>query len=384
MKEYPHDRSLMTPNAAHDDLDLYRFIIDSVPIGVVTVDSDLRITSLNPWAETLTGYPAGEAVGRYCGDVLHGGKCGTQCPLRSSLSRQDPILSLETSVQNRSGGTIAVRMNTAALLDREGNLIGGVETFQDISYLKTLEREKEGFISMIAHDMKSSLSIMGGFVLRLREKGKRFDSETREKYLEILQNEVGKLETLVEDFLEFSRLQSGRLALNLGAISVDKLLLELYQAYESKAADVGLRLCLESNKDLPLVEGDSRHLRRVFANLLENAVKFSAVGGTITLSSQCGEDGVVITVKDEGPGIPPAELPFIFDAFHRGKIGKTISGFGLGLASAKAIVEAHGGKVLVESQPNRGSIFKVILPESFASQPRRQTFGPSSRVKPSP
>jgi two-component system phosphate regulon sensor histidine kinase PhoR len=349
---------------------------------VVTVDSDLKITSFNPWAETLFGYSAREALGRFCGDVLHGGKCGSQCPLQTILSRQNPILSLETTIQKRCGETISVRMNTAALLDGEGNLVGGVDTFQDISYLKTLEREKDGFISMIAHDMKSSLSIMGGFVLRLREKGNRLDSNTRKKYLEVIQNETGKLETLVEDFLEFSRLQTGRLALNLSATSVDKLLLELYQAYEPKAVDLGLRLCLESNKDLPIVEGDSRQLRRVFANLLDNAVKFSAVGGTITLSSQCGEEGVVITVGDEGPGIPQEELPFIFDAFHRGTIGKTISGFGLGLASVKAIVQAHGGKVLVESRPGQGSVFRVILPESFVSHSRRRPFDPSSPHKP--
>jgi PAS domain S-box-containing protein len=361
MEKHPNNRSLITPTTEHDDLAFYRFIIDSVPIGVVTVDADLRITSLNPWAEALTGYSAEEVLGRFCGDVLHGGTCGTQCPLRTTLSRQNPILSLETSIQDRRGATISVRMNTAALLDREGNLIGGVETFQDISYLKTLEREREGLISMIAHDMKSSLSIMGGFVSRLLQKGDRLDTDTGGKYLEVIRNETGKLETLVEDFLDFSRLQTGRLTLNLSATSIDKLLLELYQAYEPKAADLGLRLCLESTNDLPLIEGDSRQLRRVFANLLDNAVKFSAVGGTITLCSQLGAEGVVITVRDEGPGIPPEELPFIFDAFHRGKIGKKIKGFGLGLASVKAIVEAHGGRVLVESQPDQGSVFRVIL-----------------------
>jgi len=370
MEEHPNSRSLITPTTENDDLAFYRFIIDSVPIGVVTVDSDLRITCLNPWAETLTGYSAREGLGRFCGDVLHGEKCGPQCPLRAILSRQNPILSLETSIQDRRGQTILVRMNTAALLDHDGNLIGGVEAFQDISYLKTLEREKEGFISMIAHDMKSSLSVIGGFVLRLLQKRDHLDTDMGEKYLEVIRNETGRLEAFVEDFLDFSRLQAGRLTLNLSATSVDKLLLELYQAYEPKAADLGLRLCLESNDDLPLIEGDSRQLRRVFANLLDNAVKFSAVGGTITLCSQLGEEGLVITVRNDGPGIPPEELPFIFDAFHRGKIGKKIKGFGLGLASVKAIVEAHGGRVLVESQPGQGSVFRVILPESFASQPR--------------
>jgi signal transduction histidine kinase len=249
------------------------------------------------------------------------------------------------------------------LLDHKGHLLGGVEAFQDISYLKVLEREKEGFISMIAHDMKSYLAIIGGFTLRLFQKWTRLDWEKAKKYLAIIKDETDKLDALVEDFLEFSRLQTGRLKLNLGPTSVDRLLMELHQIYEPKAADLGLSLHLENRDDLPLIEGDSRQLRRVFGNLLDNALKFSDKPGSITISSRhATENSLVITVKDEGRGMPPEELPLIFDAFHRGKVGEKVKGFGLGLASVKVIVEAHGGKVLVESEVGKGSAFTVVLP----------------------
>jgi PAS domain S-box-containing protein len=362
--------ALMKHKTVYDDLTFYHFVINSIPVGVITVDSELRITSFNHWAEKLTGYTAKETLGRFCGDVLHGGKCGTECPLKTILSLQNPVLRLESTIENKLGKTLPVRMNTAALLDHEGRLLGGVEAFQDISYLKALEREKEGFISMIAHDMKSSLTIIGGFALRLFQKGSRLDGEKGEKYLSIIKDETEKVETLVQDFLEFSRIQTGRLKLNLGPTSVDALLMDLHQVYEPKAADLGISLRLEKSDDLSTIEGDARQLRRVFTNLLDNALKFSDKPGSITVSSRQGEESnVVVTVKDEGRGIPPEELPLIFDAFHRGKAGEKIKGFGLGLASVKAIVEAHGGRVLVESEPGKGSTFNVVLPLSSIQQP---------------
>jgi len=345
------------------DLGFYRFVIESLPVGVLTVDSDLRINSLNPWAAKLTGYTAEEALGRFCGEILHGGKCEGQCPLQSALSLRNPILRVETTIQNSLGETIPVRMNTAALRNAAGKLLGGVEAFQDISYLKSLEREKDNFISMTAHDMKSSLMLVGAFAYRLLQKDLDNDRDKKNKYLEIIKEEAGKLETLIEEFLGFSRLQAGRLNLNVSTVSVDKILLEMQQVYEPKAAELGLKLEVHTNPEMPLVEGDSVHLRRVFTNLLDNAFKFSTKGGTITVSSEVGQQGVVITVTDEGLGIAPGELPYIFDAFHRGKIGENIKGFGLGLASVKAVVEAHGGKALVESELGKGSQFTVILPK---------------------
>jgi len=356
-------KQLMEKDGGGDDLTFYRFIIDSLPVGVLTVDSERTITSFNPWAERITGYTFAEVQGKFCGDVLHGGKCLTYCPLKTVLTLKNPILRVEGTIQNRYGEIIPVRMNTAALMDDNGRLIGGVEAFQDISYLKTLEREKDNFISMLAHDMRSSLSIIGGFVLRLLRKDTKTDDEKKEKYLEVVKAEEKKLESLIDDFLEFSRLQTGRLKLNPTTISIDKLLMELYEVYEPKATEMGIKLHLQNESDLPLIEADSRQLQRAFTNLLENAMKFSSRKGTITLAAHRGEGAILVEVKDEGMGIPHDELPYIFDAFHRGEVGQEIKGYGLGLASVKTIIEAHGGRVLVESERGKGSTFRVVLPE---------------------
>jgi PAS domain S-box-containing protein len=346
------------------DIAFYKFVVDSVPSGVITVDRDLRITGFNPWAQRLTGYSAQEARGSFCGEILQGGMCDTHCPLRTALTNQEPMSLVESTVRTKGGDTIPVRMNVAGLFDENGKLIGGVESFQDISALKTLERERNNLISTFAHDMKSSLTIIGGFVLRLLHKPDSLDAQKEKRYLEIIRKESGKLEMLISDFLEFARLQTGRLKLNFSSISLDKELMELCEAYQPKVADQGLTLELENETTLPPIMADGTQLRRVFTNLIDNAVKFSQKGGSIILAAMGDEKEIRVSVRDQGAGISAEELPRIFDAFHRGKVGAKVEGFGLGLAAVRAIVEAHGGRVLVESETGKGSTFTVILPIS--------------------
>jgi len=343
-------------------LEFYKFVIDCVPVGVLTVDSHLRITGLNPWAEKITGFSKSEAVNRYCGDILHGGMCDLGCPLRTVLRREAPIIALETVIRNKSGGAVPVRMHTAGLFDDKGQLIGGVEVFQDVSRLKSLQRERDNFISMIAHDMKSPIVAIHGFAHRLLKRNPD-DSKDRQ-YLSVIEKESERLESMIQDFLEFSRLEAGRLPLNLSAASLDKELYELHETYQPAAAEKGLTLELRSDEPLPVIEADSRQLRRVFTNLLDNALKFSKETGTITISTGQTEDHVYVEVKDQGIGIDPADLPYIFETFHRAQgEGRKRGGFGLGLAAVKTIVEKHGGSLQAHSEPGKGSTFVVRLPK---------------------
>lgn len=356
------------PGSPGDEKDLQNasfcnFVIDSLPVGVVTVNPKRIITSFNPWAEILTGYSEKEALGRYCGEVLQGGMCKLHCPLTTAIYRRQPVLQTETTIQNKAGETIPVRMHTAALLDNKGDLIGAVEAFQDISSLKAMERERENLISMFAHDMKSSLAIIGGFALRLCRKAADLDERKQSDYLDIIQREVHRLDSLVTDFLEFARLQTGQLKLHFESTSLDKEIMELFDAYQSRAMQSGIRLALRNPKSLPPIEADPKRLRRAFTNLLDNAFKFSTQGGTVTLATKETDREVLISIIDEGRGIDPDDLPFIFDIFRRGKSAEEKAGEGIGLATVKAIVEGHGGKVTVKSKPGQGSTFTVILPK---------------------
>ncbi len=352
-------------NKDFHDIVFYRFVIDSLPTAVLTVNADRKITGFNPWAEKITGYSKKEALGKYYNEFLQVGmRRLPKSPLKTVLKGNGPLSLVETTIVNKYGETISVRVNAAGLFDDNGHLIGGVESFQDISRLKKIEREKDNLISMFAHDMKSSLTIIGGFVLRLLKKARQIDEEKQKKYLGIIKNESGKLESLISEFLEFSRLQTGRLNFNFSATSLDKELMELSDSYQLKASESGINLELNNEEELPVITADTSQLRRVFTNLLDNAIKFSKGKGTITLSTHENAEEVVVKVKDQGMGIEQDELPYIFDSFHRGRDAEKEEGFGLGLAAVKAIVAGHGGRVFVESELGKGSVFTVVLPKA--------------------
>jgi len=352
------------PSKVRQDLAFYKFVIQSLPVAVVTVNSELEITGFNPWAEKLTGYSAKEALDRYCGDILQGGMCHMECPLRTVIDRLNPTVHIETTIQNKNGETIPVRMSTAALLDEDDRLMGGLEAFHDISQLKDLEREKANLMSMFAHDMKSPLIAIQGFVLRLLAHATDMAEEKREKYLEIIKSEAGKLDHLINDFLEFSRLQAGKLNLNLSTTSLDQELLELFDAYHPRALQSGIELKLEKSEALPLIEADAARLRRVLTNLLDNAFKFTVGEGKVTILTQQTKHDISIKVIDEGRGIHAEDLHAVFEPFQRGRSAEDTGGIGLGLSVVKKIVEAHGGRVLVQSELGKGSVFTVILPKT--------------------
>ncbi len=354
------------------DLVFYKFIIDSLPVAVFTVNAEFKITGFNPWAEDVTGYSEKEVVGHYCSEILNGEMCEANCPLKSVIKRKKPVIQVETTIYNKQGNLIPVRMNTAALFDDDDNLIGGVESFQDISPLKAMEREKDNLISMFAHDMKSSTTIIGGFALRLLKKAACLKEEKWKKYLEIIRKEAGNLEFIVEDFLEFARLQTGKIKLDFGPTSLDRELMELFDAYQIKAKQSGIHLEFQSDEALPVIEADSRRLHRVFTNLLDNAFKFSKEKGKIVLATQETDGEVIVRIEDQGSGIDPRDLPNIFDAFHRGRGTEKEEGSGVGLAAVKAIVEGHGGRIRVESELDQGSTFTVVLPKAGKLENRQK------------
>ena len=360
--EHAVGQPTLTPDFK-DNLAFHKFIIDSLPIAIVSMDSAFRITQFNPWAEKVTRYSSEDALGRQCREILKGGRCESNCPLKAVLDRANSPVSGRTTIHDREGKAVPVRFNAAALFDAQGKLMGGVETFMDISNLIAMERERANFISMLAHDMRSSLTGIHGLGLRLLRKGDDLDRTHERQYLEIITREAANLEALIDDFLDFSRIEAGGLKLNIRATSLDKELEELFETYRVRAAQHGMRLELLAEKILPVIEADTNRLRRVFTNLLDNAVKFSKKAGTITITAQEKDQEVMVTVTDEGIGIDPEDLPHIFDVFHRGRATSGIKGHGLGLATVKAIVEGHGGRVLVSSEPNAGATFTIFLPK---------------------
>jgi two-component system phosphate regulon sensor histidine kinase PhoR len=276
--------------------------------------------------------------------------------------KESEMESYEVSWTSSDGSTVWAIMSPVSIFDSMGEYKGRFAVFIDISHLKGLEREKANLISMFAHDMRSSLAGIHGLALRLLNKSDSMDEEKKGEHLRIINREASKLESLVDDFLEFSRLETGRLKLNFRSVSLDKELLELAEAYEIRARQKDLQLVVRIEEPLPIIQADVNRLRRVFTNLLDNALKFSGECGKITIAAYEREQDVLVHVSDEGIGIAPEELPYIFDLFHRGSGSEKREGYGIGLATVKAIVEGHGGRVHVSSEVGKGTKFTVYLP----------------------
>jgi PAS domain S-box-containing protein len=345
------------------DLTFYKFAIESLPVAVMTVDPELRITGFNSSAEEITGYSKEEAMGQHCGKILNGELCRINCPLRTVLNHRESVVRTESTIYNKFGEIVPIRQHAAGLLDDDGKLIGGLEAFVDISHSKLLEREKANLISMFAHDMKSPLISIQGFILRLLQNTVEIDEEKRKKYLKIVKLEASKLESLIDGFLEYSRLQTGKLNFNFTATSLDKELIEIYETYQNKGSQKGIQFEFRNMETLPIIEADSKYLQRVFSNLLDNALKHSGEKGLITITTQHTDQYIMVKIKDRGTGIDSKDLPYIFDPFYQGYGEKRGRGYGLGLAVVKTIVNGHGGKIFVESELGKGSVFTVVLPK---------------------
>jgi signal transduction histidine kinase/DNA-binding response OmpR family regulator len=238
---------------------------------------------------------------------------------------------------------------------------GHVVTLQDVTHFKDLERVKNEFIAIALHDLKNPLTSIAGFSHLMAQAGSL--NEQQVEFVGRIQSAAGKMGELAQSMLEL-------LQIDLEAepkkepVDLAELVADVQDEFQPLAKDKGLSLTFEKNRDPLTVPGDRLRLRQMIRNLIGNAIKFTPPGGTISLSIGYHENMAVFRVKDTGPGIPQANLPFIFNRFYRAHSNSTehVEGNGLGLAIVKSIVNQHDGQVSVESAPTSGSCFSVSLP----------------------
>lgn len=230
------------------------------------------------------------------------------------------------------------------------------------------EQYRAGVVSTLSHEMRTPLTSIKGYSTALLMEEAAYNTATQREFLETIDRECDILEDLITDYLESSTIDAGMMKIDLQPVRLPRL--------AAKAADdVGRRfpkhsLLVDFSDEYPLVDADPERILQVLRQLLDNAAKYSPVGGLIVLQGKIAEDKAVISVADEGLGIAPEDLNHLFDRFFRIKSnsGAQIIGTGLGLPISRAIVEAHGGHIWVESQPGQGSKFFFSLPLKGPSQ----------------
>jgi signal transduction histidine kinase len=225
--------------------------------------------------------------------------------------------------------------------------------------LKELDVLKSDFVSMVSHELRTPLTSIIGFAKTL--KTLPLSGDQQKQYLDIIESEGKRLSSLVEEYLDISKIESGNISLQCEPTNLAGL---IHSAVDSFSVDLRKSIVVDLPSSMPDVMADAKRIVRVLYNIIDNAITYSGGSKEIIITAYTKENGVAVGVRDFGPGIAPDDLGKIFDKFYRGKSQATAQhrGSGLGLAIAKGIVEAHNGKIWCESAPGKGSKFTFFLP----------------------
>jgi len=342
---------------------IYEMIINNLPHGFSLVDKEGIVMEFNRAAEKITGYRRSEVAGRSHLEIFHGSSDKSRCPLMQyAFQKKKGADFIESTLTRKNGETAYLSVTIFPIYDDDGSFLGGVELFRDITSQKKREREHKNILSMFAHDMKNPVVIARGFLTRLLSHKAGMLDETQREYCETIDVELKRLHELISDFLQFSRFEAKEYVPAFSPFNLEESLTEHVGSVrvEADKKDINITFDIPSGVATEL-SADGSMVCRVISNLLDNAVKYTNPGGTVTISIADNNDQLIVSIKDTGVGIASEHLPFIFDAFYR--VGNDSKGSGLGLFIAKTIVEAHGGSIWLESTPAKGSTFSFSLPK---------------------
>jgi PAS domain S-box-containing protein len=348
-------------------------ILASLPSGLVTVDLDGRVVTLNPAAELITGFFAGEAAGRYCTEVFaQTAELGEI--LMETLATRAPIAPVPVTLRRRNGGGLPIEFSTSPLRGRDGKELGAVGVIRDLSLVRALEgrlRRSDRLAALgelaagLAHEIKNPLTSLLTFSRHLP---RRFeDRGFRERFQRVVPGELERINAIVDRLLELARPSTIEVSL----VRLPALLDRAVELFANEIEAQGIRVTRQYGRDVPPIHADEEALYRAFVNLVGNALEAMPAGGRLTIraytagveawrptATTAGVRGVTVEVEDSGTGIPAAAGDRIFNPFYTTKE----RGTGLGLALTHKIVEDHGGTIDFRSGPGAGTTFRVALP----------------------
>ena len=335
--------------------------IDSLYDPVIITDAAGAVTKLNPAAEELFGTEAAN-VGKPVGEIARDSRIPVA--VSEALSSQRPVAgegAASVLPLDVAGAERAFRLRTTPMRDEDGRLLGAVTLLEDITHLREIDRLKSEFIATASHELRTPLTSVQMSVHLLLEGAAGTLALKQQELLQACKEDCERLERLMRDLLDLSRIEAGKSAPQLAPVRVSDLVSASTEGLRPQVEAKGLSFVSDVPAQLPFVFADRGQIERVITNLVSNAVRHTDRGGEIRLSAVQRQGHVAISVKDTGHGIPPEYLAHIFEKFVR--VPDAPSGdAGLGLAISKRIVEAHGGKIVVQSEIGRGTVFTFTLP----------------------
>ncbi|HST89296.1 MAG TPA: PAS domain-containing sensor histidine kinase, partial [Ktedonobacterales bacterium] len=346
-----------------------RAIFTHTSEAILSVGDDFIIQETNPAFGTVLGWQDHPPLGRRCSEVLRCRDerrmvlCDTlRCPLQQAFAAEGAAPVRELYWQTRAGKLSEVSASFSAPRTGEGGR--AMIIARDITALNAINRMRANFVSMVSHEMRTSLNVVKGFLEIVAEEQAGTLNEKQVEFLGYARNGTRQLVTLVDDIMLISKADSGQFTLRLHDVDPATLIGQSLQAVHPSAQRAGVRVVCAAEPALPLLRADDTRLLQVLGNLLGNAVKYSPEDGTVRVRAQPDGDAVRFSVSDEGVGVPAADHARVFDRFYQSENASHArqGGYGLGLALAKLIVEQHGGRIWVESQEGAGATFSFTIP----------------------
>jgi len=339
-------------------------ILESVAEGVIVSDEEGRISIVNAAAERILGVPRQRILGRSLERLTGHTALDPETDwglLAQSDTPVQAVFELESKV---------VHINSAPVLTPAGDHLGVVAILRDITREKEAERAKRDFITAISHELRTPLTAIRGYAEVLGDGMAGNVSEAQAYFLDIIHDNVARMVGLTENLIAVSSLEKEGVELEYREADLHLIAGEVMHSFQSEIKERQLEVSLDLEEDLPSIEADPARVRQILSNLVSNAVKFTYPGGRVTIGAGLllEEDEAptycTLWVSDTGIGIPPEEQAHVWERFYRpsNPLAAEASGLGVGLSIVKSLVEAHGGRVWLESTSGEGSTFTVILP----------------------
>ena len=248
---------------------------------------------------------------------------------------------------------------------RDNQIDGAVLVFHDITQLRQLEKVRTDFVANVSHELRTPVSTIQGYAETLLE-GALDDKEHAREFLRIIHDDAGRLAQLIQDLLDLSQIESGKLPLTFESCALELVVEKVLAALKHQAQARSIHLVKKIPARLTKIRIDAMRISQVLFNLVDNAIKYNNAGGSVTVFARETDLGIEVSVADTGIGIPPEDLPRIFERFYRVDKARSreLGGTGLGLSIVKHIITAHHAEITVDSQPGRGSTFRFTLPKA--------------------
>jgi two-component system phosphate regulon sensor histidine kinase PhoR len=340
-------------------------LFDSMAEGLLLLDDAARVQLANRAFNQLFGV-ANDIRGKTIMEAL---RLHELTELVDVLGNQKQVLGRELKLSRPN--ELFLQVNGSAIFDSAYHRHGTILVFHDLTRLKQLERTRQEFVANVSHELRTPLSLIRGYVETLLD-GAKDNAEIAAKFLQTIERNAERLQLLIEDLLTISELESGRVKLNLQPVSLKELTDNVVADFKSRA-DAKQMVLTNEVPDLS-ARADADRVEQVLCNLIDNAIKYGRTQGHVVVSARPVNGGQLeVSVRDDGPGIPPESLERIFERFYR--VDKARSreqgGTGLGLSIVKHIVQGHGGRAWAKSELGRGAVFNFTLPQDPGSLQQR-------------